>query len=181
MPDTYFFDAPPRPEDLVERMFRQFQKVYAQLLREVPGAQAFNLLEVVTVAALVEEEAKTPEERPLVASVIYNRLDEEMPLQLDATLQYALRKYGQRMLDADKQVESPYNSYKYAGLPPGPIANPGVDSLRAALNPAKSEYLYFVSNADGRTHTFSKTLAEHNRAVARFNAEMAVQRREQRP
>jgi UPF0755 protein len=81
------------------------------------------------------------------------------------------------MLDADKATTSPYNTYKYGGLPPGPIANPGIGSLRAALQPAQTDYLYFVSNADGKSHTFSKTLAEHNAAVARYNQEMRSQRK----
>lgn len=174
MPDTYFFDREPSAADLVERMFRQFQEAYARLSRDVP---AVDLLTVVTVASLVEEEAKIDEERPVIAAVIYNRLDAGMPLQIDATLQYALEKYGQRLLDSDKEIDSPYNTYRNAGLPPGPIANPGAASLRAALQPANVTYRYFVSNADGRTHTFSSTLEEHNRAVARFRRDISVQRR----
>ncbi|HNT87575.1 MAG TPA: endolytic transglycosylase MltG [Candidatus Hydrogenedentes bacterium] len=174
MPNTYFFDREPTARDLVERMFRQFQAEYVRLARDVP---AVNPLTVVTVASLVEEEAKIDEERPLIAAVIYNRIDAGMPLQIDATLQYALGKYGQRLLEADKQADSPYNTYRYAGLPPGPIANPGGASLRAALQPANVSYRYFVSNADGRTHTFSSTLDEHNRAVARFRRDISVQRR----
>jgi len=174
MPDTYFFDREPSAADLVGRMFRHFQETYARLSRDVP---AVDPLTVVTVASLVEEEAKVDQERPVIAAVIYNRLDASMPLQIDATLQYALDKYGQRLLDADKESDSPYNTYKNAGLPPGPIASPGEASLRAAFQPANVPYRYFVSNADGRTHTFSSTLEEHNRAVARFRRDISVQRR----
>lgn len=177
MPDTYFFDEVPSEAEAVSRMATQFERAYARLLEEIPGAEAFDQHEIVTVASLVEEEARVDEERPIIASVIYNRLDRGMRLQFDSTLQYALGKYGQRMLDVDKDVDSPYNTYLHAGLPPGPICSPGAASLRAALAPADTDYLYFVSNADGKTHTFSKTLAEHNRAVARYNSEMRDQRR----
>jgi UPF0755 protein len=176
LPETYFFDREPDERDLVRRMLRQFKNEYERLARGLPSV---DMLTAVTVASLVEEEAKVDEERPHIAAVVYNRLDRNMPLQMDATLQFALGKYGQRLLDADKEVDSPYNTYRYGGLPPGPISAPGRASLRAALRPADVNYLYFVSNADGRTHTFSATLDEHNRAVARFRREIAVQRRAQ--
>ncbi len=177
MPNTYFFDTPPTPRQVIVRMLEQFEKEYANLCAEIPHAKDHDRFRIVTVASLVEEEAKVDEERPLIAAVIYNRLQEDMPLQMDGTLQYALQKYGQRLLDEDKEVDSPYNTYRNKGLPPGPICNPGVASLRAALQPAHVPYRYFVSNADGRTHTFSTTLAEHNRAVGRFRKEIAIQRR----
>ena len=100
-----------------------------------------------------------------------------MRLQMDSSLQFALDKYGQRLLYDDREVESPYNTYLNEGLPPGPISSPGLASLRAALRPAEGAYLYFVSNADGRTHTFSVTEEEHLKAVARFRREIAPQRR----
>jgi UPF0755 protein len=174
MPETYFFDREPAPREVAQRMLDQFLRVYA---REASGLPAIDPYTVVTVASLVEEEAKLDSERPLIAAVIYNRLDRNMPLQMDASLQYALDKYGQRMLDEDKESDSPYNTYRFPGLPPGPISNPGAASLRAALRPANVDYLYFVSNADGRTHTFSTTLDEHNRAVAKFRREIAEQRK----
>lgn len=177
LPSTYYFDAPPAPLDVAERMAESFAKAYARLLTEYPDAVGRNPLEVVIVASLVEEEARVHEERPLVAAVIYNRLERNQTLDFDSTLQYALNKYGQRLLDEDKEVDSPYNTYRNAGLPPGPISNPGEASLRAAMNPADVGYLYFVSNADGQSHTFSATLEEHNRAVARYREEMREQRR----
>ncbi len=180
MPDTYFFDKPPAEREVVERMLDQFLKTYAALLEVYPQKPERGMLEVVTVASLVEEEAKTDEERPVIAAVLYNRIAKKMTLDIDATLQYATGKYGQRLLDRDKEADSPYNTYKHPGLPPGPIASPGKASLAAALAPAKVDYLYFVSNADGHTHTFSASLAEHQRAVARFRKEIAVQRRQQR-
>ncbi|MBX3178607.1 MAG: endolytic transglycosylase MltG [Candidatus Hydrogenedentes bacterium] len=177
MPDTYFFDEAPDADTLVTRQVEHFEAVYASLLSEIPGSENHDRNTIITIASLVEEEARTDEERPLVAAVLYNRLRLGMPLQMDSTLQYALGKYGQRMLNSDKEVDSPYNTYRNAGLPPGPISSPGAASIRAALAPADADYLYFVSNADGKTHTFSTTLAEHEAAVARYRREIAEQRR----
>lgn len=177
MPNTYFFDEKPSEAEVVERMVEQFERDFARLAAEFPETEERDLMELVTVASLVEREARAAHERPKVASVIENRLERGMTLDMDTTLQYALGKYGERMLNEDKEVDSPYNTYRNRGLPPGPIANPGLASFRAALDPADTEYLYFVSNADGRTHTFSRTLEEHNRAVYRYRQEMASQRR----
>lgn len=176
LPDTYFFDEKPTERDVVERMAAQFQQAYAALMDQAPPPTDYGKLEIVTVASLVEEEARASEERATVAAVIYNRLEKNMPLQLDTTLQYALDKYGQRVLYEDREVDSPYNTYRNAGLPPGPISSPGVASLRAALWPADVGYLFFVSNADGKTHTFSTTQAEHLEAVRRFRRAIARQR-----
>lgn len=180
MPNTYFFPPSPSEMVIVERMVTQFEQEYAALLQEHPVARERSKLGIVTVASLVEEEARVDEERAIVAAVIYNRLAKGRPLEMDSTLQFALGKYGQRLLSEDKEVNSPYNTYKRAGLPPGPISNPGVASLRAAMAPADTDYLYFVSNADGLTHSFSRTLKEHNAAVARYRRDIAIQRREQR-
>jgi len=178
MPNTYLFDEEPSEREVVERMLDQFLRDYARLTQAVPGAEDFDRDAIVTVASLIEEEGRTDEERPVIASVIYNRLEDNMLLQMDSTLQFALDKYGQRMLDRDKETDSPYNTYRFPGLPPGPISSPGLASLRAAMQPENTDFYYFVSNADGTTHTFSRTLAEHNRAVARYNREIAEQRRE---
>ncbi|MEW5933049.1 MAG: endolytic transglycosylase MltG, partial [Bacillota bacterium] len=107
--------------------------------------------------------------RPLVAGVFWNRLKRGMPLQADPTVLYALGKVGESLLRRDLQVDSPYNTYLYAGLPPGPIANPGEASLRAVLEPAAIDYLYFVARGDG-THHFSRTLREHLEAVRRYRS-----------
>ncbi|HOK89818.1 MAG TPA: endolytic transglycosylase MltG [Candidatus Hydrogenedentes bacterium] len=178
MPETYFFDAPPTGRELVERMLKQFQKNWDNLAKDLPYLAGMDKLRLVTVASIIEEESRVPEERPMVARVIYNRLEKGMPLQMDSTLQYALNKYGERMLDADKQVQSPYNTYLNKGLPPGPISSPGLSSIRAAIQPAEGRWIYFVSNADGKTHTFSATEAEHLEAVARYRREIAEQRRQ---
>lgn len=177
MPNTYFFMEKPTGRAIALRMLDQFKREYADLVTAIPGAEDRPLLEIMTIASMVEEEARIDEERAIVASVIYNRLERGIALQMDSTLQFALNKYGQRMLNEDKEVKSPYNTYRNAGLPPGPISNPGVASIRAALQPADTKYLYFVSSADGKSHAFSETLAAHNRAVARYNREIAEQRR----
>lgn len=177
MPDTFFFDKKPTERAVVERMFAHFEEVLDELLAEHVMPEGFTLLELVTVASLVEEEARVENERPIIAGVVYNRLERGMPLELDATLQYALGKYGQRMLYEDVETESPYNTYRNKGLPPGPISNPGRRALRAALDPADVDYIFFVSNADGMTHTFSTNLRDHNKAVARYRREMREQRR----
>ena len=178
MPDTYFFDKEPDADALIERQVGHFESVYTELTKSLPGSEALDRTSVMTIASLVEEEARVEEERPIIAAVLYNRIELGMPLQMDSTLQYALGKYGQRMLNEDKEVDSPYNTYKNRGLPPGPISSPGAASIRAAMAPAQVDYLYFVSNADGKTHTFSSNLKEHEAAVARYRREIAVQRRE---
>lgn len=177
MPNTYFFDPAFNEADAVERMVGQFHDEYDRLLDEESVEGDVDILEVVTVASLVEEEARIDEERGIIAAVIYNRLKKGMRLEMDSTIQYALGKYGQRLLYEDKEVDSPYNTYKIVGLPPGPISNPGVESLRAALKPADVNFLYFVSNADGKTHTFSRTMREHTDAVRRYRKEVSKQRR----
>lgn len=180
MPNTYFFSEAPTEATIVERMVQQFEQDYAGLLEQIPDVGEIDKMKVVIVASLVEEEARVDSERSIVAAVIYNRLKNGRALELDSTLQYALGKYGERLLAKDKEVDSPYNTYRNAGLPPGPISNPGAASVRAALAPADVDYLYFVSNADGKTHTFSTTLQEHNRAVAKYRRDIAKQRRELR-
>jgi UPF0755 protein len=179
MPNTYFFEKKPTEREVVERMASAFEKTYSALAHEFPPPDGYDALRIMTIASLVEEEAKLPEERPKVATVIYNRLKKGMPLQLDSTLQYALNKYGQRMLYSDRDADSPYNTYKNPGLPPGPISNPGADAIKAALRPADADYLYFVSNADGKSHTFSSNEADHVKAVRQFRKEIAPQRKAQ--
>ena len=179
-PSTYFFDKKPTEREVVERMLKEFRDKWGQLVQECPEAKDRNLLETVTIASLIEEEAKNDEERPLISAVIHNRIKKKMPLQLDATVQYALKKYGERILYSDLETDSPYNTYKNPGLPPGPISSPGLASLRAAVRPADADYLFYVSNADGQTHTFSATEAEHVKATKHFRKEIREQRREEK-
>jgi len=131
----------------------------------VDSAAKANLHSVLTIASLIEREAKVNKDRPLVASVIYNRLSRDMPLQIDATVQYALGEHRSRLFYSDYLTPSDYNTYLRRGLPPGPIANPGLKSIEAALSPAKTDYLYYVADGNG-SHVFSRTGQEHQRAVA---------------
>lgn len=168
-PDTYRVEFDATAEDLVAQMLSQFEvTVWQGLFHERPSVRGRSLHEVITLASLVEAEAKLDRERPLIAGVLANRLRQGRRLECDATVQYALgvnRK--QRLLYKDLEIESEYNTYRHPGLPPGPICSPGVASIRAALEPANVPYLYYVANADG-SHVFSKTFAEHTAAIARI-------------
>jgi UPF0755 protein len=168
-PSTYEFTRHTTCEQAAKRMVQNFRAVWESL--NPAGSQQFpqglSLAQVVTLASLIERETPNPNERPLVAGVFYNRLRLGFPLQCDPTVQYALQLNGHaehNIHPADLRVDSPYNTYEHRGLPPGPIANPGEASLRAALSPAVTDYMYFVANAQGG-HFFSRTLAEHNRNV----------------
>jgi len=171
-PSTYEFTHHATCDQVVKRMVQNFRAVWESLNASDSEAfpQALSASQVVTLASLVERETPRREERPLVAGVFYNRLKHGGPLQCDPTVAYALELEGHpvKIVHAkDLQVDSPYNTYKYPGLPPGPIANPGEASLRAALMPAVTDYMFFVANDNGG-HFFSKTLAEHNRNVAKY-------------
>lgn len=173
-PSTYEFKRRTTCEQVAETMTLHFRSVWQQLnpsdALRTPGG--LSTVQTVALASLVERETPRPEERPLVAGVFYNRLRLGTPLQCDPTVQYALQLAGHPELNVrpeDLRIDSPYNTYLHRGLPPGPIANPGEASLRAALNPAQTDFLYFVANDQGG-HFFSKTLAEHNKNVARYRA-----------
>lgn len=166
-PDTYRVDHAASARDLAAMMLRRFDAVLTPERRRAAAARGLTVHALVTVASLVEREARVPDERPLVAAVIYNRLRRGMPLQIDATVLYALGDHRDRLTYADLAVDSPYNTYRRPGLPPGPIASPGLASLDAALHPAAADYLYYVLTPDGR-HRFSRTYAEHLRAVRRY-------------
>jgi UPF0755 protein len=169
-PDTY--DIPPSPRaaaELVHHMVQRFRDVMVPLLPKV-AQSGLSLRQVVTLASIVELETARKEERPHIAAVFLNRLHRGMLLQTDPTVIYALRAagtYDGNIHKKDLGVDSPYNTYKYAGLPPGPIASPGREALFAVLDPAPVKDLYFVSRNDG-THQFSATLAEHEQAVTKY-------------
>jgi UPF0755 protein len=169
-PDTYTLPRRTTAAQLVERMVGRFQKVMTPELRSRAAERGFNVRQVVTLASLVEKETAKPEERPVVAGVYKNRLGIGMGLQCDPTVIYALMlagRYDGNIRKGDLQIDSPYNTYRYSGLPPGPIAAPGQAALEAAVEPADVPYLYFVSRNDG-SHVFSTTLDEHNRNVNNF-------------
>jgi len=162
-PETYHFGRRVTAEAVVKTMVNQFHLQFGRLLTATPMPPEWNCAGIVTLASMIEKEVKTESERPLVASVLINRLRVGMPLACDPTIIYALKvsgSYDGNLHKADLALQSPYNSYLHAGLPPGPISNPGLASLRAALSPAHSDYFYYVSRNDG-THQFSKDFRTH--------------------
>ena len=174
-PDTYRFQRKATGAQIAAAMVRRFRAEAAQIGLTQPGRQpgTANIHAIVTLASLVERETAIPTERPLVASVLSNRLTKGMPLMTDPAIIYGLETEGRwrgAIYQSDLAYDTPYNTYRHAGLPPGPIANPGAASLRAAMQPAASDYLYFVAageNPQGHS-LFSSTLEEHNRNVAAY-------------
>ncbi|MGA9751751.1 MAG: endolytic transglycosylase MltG [Acidobacteriota bacterium] len=167
-PETYLVDPDLREEAVLKVLVTSFRSWWEKI--GLPNSDGMPIREVVTLASLVEKETAAPQERPLVAGVFLNRLRIGMPLQTDPTIVYAETidgVYRGYLTRQDWEYPSPYNTYLHAGLPPGPICSPGKASLEAVLHPTPSDYLYFVSRNDG-THYFSRTLAEHDRAVERF-------------
>ncbi len=166
-PETYRFARGLAPVELARAMVEQFRAVWdgiSPLARE----RGLSMRDVVILASLVEKETGAPDERPLIASVFLNRLHRGMRLETDPSVIYGIAGFDGNLRRRDlENAANPFNTYRIAGLPPGPIANPGADSLRAAVEPANTEYLYFVSRNDG-SHTFSKTYAEHLVAVNRY-------------
>ena len=172
-PETYSFPLRTTPRQAVEAMVGRFRAVLSQLTKKTPSESwPLSVHDTVTLASLVEAEAAVDDERPMIASVFLNRLKLRMLLQCDPTVIYALERsnrYQGHLTSADLKFDSPYNTYRFAGLPPGPIANPGKRSLETVTQPADSHNLYFVRTTEGR-HTFSENLAAHNRAVAAYRA-----------
>jgi peptidoglycan lytic transglycosylase G len=172
-PETY--SLPPRTPAarLAHLMVDRFEQLFTSEMQQSAEAHGLTLRQAVTLASIVEKETAQASERPVVAAVYLNRLKIGMGLQCDPTVIYALEaagRYDGNLTRADLEFDSPYNTYRYRGLPPGPIASPGLASLKAAVAPAEVDYLYFVSRNDG-THVFARTLAEHNENVRKFQVE----------
>jgi UPF0755 protein len=165
-PSTYLVPLAATPDQVTRMLTDQFAKELPPDAAQRARALHVTLAQAVTVASLVEREAKIESDRPVIAGVIYNRLRLGMPLQVDATIEYALPEHKSELSLHDLQIDSPYNTYQHAGLPPTPIANPGQPSLLAALHPAKTDDLYYVYCGNGH-HVFAKTLAEHQANVER--------------
>ena len=166
-PARYDFEKGVTARQIVDRLLGQYL-LETQDLDIADAKERLDLTEyqVVTVASLIEKEAATPDEKQLIASVIYNRMQRDMPLQIDASIQYALKRPKANLSLADLKIDSPYNTYKNDGLPPGPICSPGRESIQAALNPADTNYLYYVLEADGRKHFFTNNYDDFLRAKA---------------
>ena len=171
-PETYALPRDTPASEVVAQMVSNFKKAFAPLQKDAEQV-GLPVRQAVSLAALVEKETAAPDERPMVAAVYLNRLHQHMPMQADPTVVYAMEKAGKyhgNISKADLSMDSPYNTYKYPGLPPGPIAAPGRASLEAVAHPAQVDYLYFVSKNDG-THVFATTLAEHNKNVNTWQVE----------
>jgi UPF0755 protein len=169
-PDTYAFPRDASSDTVIEALVAGFDRAFDTGLRDAAAGRGLSVREVVTLASLIEKETAEPTERALVSAVYHNRLARRMPLQCDPTVIYALMRAGKwngNIQRVHLQIDSPYNTYRYPGLPPGPIASPGRASLEAAILPADVPYLYFVSRNDG-THVFAETLVEHNRNVQQW-------------
>src|SRR5689334_2617793 len=170
-PDTYAFPLGTTARQAVREMVYSFERRWKPSWDSAALAMKINRNDLVTMASIVEKEARLPEERPVIAAVYYNRLRKGMLLQADPTVQYALGHHVGRVLYKDLAIKSPYNTYVNKGLPPGPIASPGVASLAAAASPANVQYLYFVASQDGH-HEFRMTLEQHANAVRQVRAAM---------
>ncbi len=164
-PATYAFADGTTAREAVVEMLERFEAAWKPEWNDRLQDMAISRHDAMTMAAIVEKEARKPEERPIIAAVYWNRVKKGMKLQADPTVQFALPSHVDRVFFKDLEVESKYNTYKYAGLPPGPIASPGEASIVAALSPARVPYLYFVATADGH-HEFRTTFAEHAKAIA---------------
>ncbi|MFQ5717561.1 MAG: endolytic transglycosylase MltG, partial [Nitrospinales bacterium] len=167
-PETYHFDKNTDERAIVKTMVDTFKRralkpEYLDRAREL----GFSFHKIITLASLIEKETGREDERELISAVFHNRLRKNMRLQCDPTVIYALKNFDGNLRKKDLGIDSPYNTYRYAGLPPGPIANPGLESIRAALYPASANYIYFVSKQNG-SHEFSSALADHNRAVRKY-------------
>ena len=165
-PTTYHLDPDMTEKDILALMVRTFNtEINKEKIPELAKKQHLKLRDLVNLAAMVELEAVFPEEQARIAGVFLKRLEIEMPIQSDTTIQYLLGSQKEEITIADTRINNPYNSYLNAGLPPGPIGSPGIDAIKACLNPEITEFLYFVADKDGH-HRFTKTYGEHLKAIA---------------
>lgn len=166
-PDTYYFPKGVPPDTIIAKMVSHFKAQFKPEWEQRAQTLNFSVHQIVTLASIIEKETGTPSERPMIASVFHNRLRKKMRLESDPTVIYGIRDFDGNIKRRHLQERTPYNTYKIRGLPPGPIANPGSAAIEAALYPDQTDYLYFVAKKDG-THHFSKNIADHNRAVRKY-------------
>lgn len=166
-PETYFLTKIMSIPDIIDSMVREFKKHMSPAFIQRAEEIGLSVNELITLASIIEKETSVSSERPLISSVFHNRLEQKMRLQTDPTVIYGIPNYNGNITKEDLLRATPYNTYVNYGLPIGPIANPGVESIQAALYPPRTKYLYFVAKGDG-THYFSETLEEHNKAVKRY-------------
>ncbi|MBT3256701.1 MAG: endolytic transglycosylase MltG [Deltaproteobacteria bacterium] len=165
-PDTYRFRRNATAGRIIDVMIKRFRDIVTPLEAQIKDS-GMTLKQVITLASIVEKETGCPEERPMIARVFLNRLEKNMRLESDPTVIYGISNFNGNLTKRDLKTQTPYNTYIIRGLPPGPIANPGLAAISAVLNPVEGNYYYFVSKNNG-THYFSRTLKEHNRAVRQF-------------
>ena len=166
-PDTYHFPVGSPAKKILRFMVRTMRRKFSPTLRKQAKKMGFTIHQTLTLASIIEKETSLSSERPLIAAVFINRLKRKMRLQSDPTVIYGLPHFDGNITKKDLRYDSPYNTYLHRGLPPGPIASPGLESIKSALNPAKVKYLYFVATKNGG-HQFSRTYREHRRAVNRY-------------
>lgn len=166
-PNTYYIHRGMTEKEIIRKMVQEFWQVMTPDLQQEIQQKGFTIHEIVTLASIVEKEARVAEERELISAVYHNRLEKKMKLDSDPTVIYGLKNFNGNLTKADLKKDTPYNTYRRRGLPPGPIANPGEPSILAAVHPAEVAYLYFVSRNDG-THKFSSSYREHLRAVQEY-------------
>ncbi len=168
-PDTYFFPKGTKLEDIPRKMVQRYQAVFVDSYRNRAEELGFSEHQIITLASIVEKEAKVPSERKLIAAVYQNRLKLGMKLQADPTAVYGTKAWITKVTAQDLRRKSPYNTYLHKGLPPGPISNPGEGSILAALYPDNDDYLFFVAQGDG-SHFFSKDFGAHAKAIGRYRS-----------
>lgn len=166
-PSTYYFNENKTEKEILNHMLETFESKYTEKLQKRQKELKKSLYEVINLASIVEKEAVLDEDRPIIASAFYNRIKIGMPLQSDATIQYIFKERKKSITYNDLKIDSPYNTYKVQGLPPTPIASPGIKSIEAVLYPANTEYLYFVATIEGG-NTYSKTYEEHVKNVEQY-------------
>lgn len=168
-PNTYYFDWGTSEDAAIRILVREWQRYVTDTLKTIAMEKGWSMHQILTLASIIEGEAMVDSERALVSAVYHNRLQRGMLLQADPTIQYIIPDGPRRLLNRDLKIDSPYNTYLHPGLPPGPVNNPGLQSIMAALNPAPVDYIYLVARGDG-THIFSRTLREHQLAKQKFDA-----------
>ncbi len=166
-PETYYFPKNTSQREIIIQMVKQFNRIFSMKWRKRAHELGFSVHDIVILASIIEKETGNAAERPLVSSVFHNRLQKNIPLESDPTVIYGIKDFNGNITRKDLNTKTPYNTYKMKGLPHGPIANPGKLSLEAALFPAHTDYLFFVSK-NNSTHKFSRTIKEHNRAVRKY-------------
>ena len=175
-PSTYELKKRAPSKTLVAKQLQAFKREFRKVSLKNAKKRNLNAYDVITIASMVERETSIAKERPIVASVIYNRLKRDEPLGIDATTRFATNNWEKPLTESELAIDSPYNTRKRAGLPPGPIGSPGIESIKAAANPKKTDFLFYVVKPCGEgEHAFSKTLEQFNKDVERYSAERSRQ------